>query len=432
MLDERPSAPAAVSVLSGDRLDAARTHVELRHVVAAVAIDSHQPEFHVIDVVQRQVPVAGDPVVASDRQAEGLGDFPDIDAQGRGPLAIDIDQQFGLVQPQGDVGIHDSRNCLGLLAQLFGEGGQLAKIGARDGEIDVDGSPLPERRLIADADAEVLVLGEPLANLLHLLPLGKVADEGAPEVAGPGRAPHPSQRKNSLVHVDQPDVDVCRIDPRCAAGTDRGKDLRNPFHLFQLSFDGLQRGVHRTDGHSLGCRDADFKLPFVHVGGNVVLADPLVERNIGSNHAEGHGQHDPAVTHRDAQAGVIAPLDPAIEAATRGRHAAGRAHGLEQARTHHGRQGKADDHRDQNGDRGGQAELEQHASRDARQKRYRQENDHQAQGDRQDREADFTSADNRRLHAAAHRALRSSDRRSPTRRWHHRSPHPPSALTPAS
>ena len=105
-----PSAAAiAAAARAGRGLRRSRAHVELRDRLAAAAVDAHQPQLHVVDVVELRVAVARDAVVAADGHPQRLGDLLHVDAQRGRPLAVDVDQQFRLVELQRVVGVDDAR-----------------------------------------------------------------------------------------------------------------------------------------------------------------------------------------------------------------------------------------------------------------------------------------------------------------------------------
>ena len=212
----------------------------MRDVFLAFAVESDEPQLHVVDVVERRVAVARDAIVPADGHAERLRDFLDIDPEVGRALAVDLDEQFRLVQPQRGVRIDNAGDLpdgraggipLALLAgrrrclefrrlapppQLLGVLGQLVEVGAHDGEIDIDRRALPERCLIADGDSQVRILRQALADLLHLFALREIAGECGPGAAGQRIPPQPPERKHAPLHFSQPDVDRGRVDPRCA------------------------------------------------------------------------------------------------------------------------------------------------------------------------------------------------------------------------
>ena len=89
-------------------------HIELRNRLLIAAVEANQPQLDVVCIIDRHVAIARDPVVAAHRHAQRLGNFARIDAQRRGPLAIDIHQQFRLIGPQRRIDIDDARNLRGL------------------------------------------------------------------------------------------------------------------------------------------------------------------------------------------------------------------------------------------------------------------------------------------------------------------------------
>ncbi len=85
-----------------------RAHIELRDIFLALAVDADEPQFHVIDIVQRRVSISRDAIISADGHAQRLSDLFHIDPEARRAFAVDLDQQFGLVQPQRGVRIDDA------------------------------------------------------------------------------------------------------------------------------------------------------------------------------------------------------------------------------------------------------------------------------------------------------------------------------------
>ena len=200
-------------------------HVEAGDGFRILAIGGTQAELHIIVFVHGWVTVARHPIVATHHQAQGPGNVIGVHTHICSPRAVNLHPQFGLVEPQGGIGV-DNTEFRSPQAQFFRIGGQgfeirpaYHKVDLKRTAADVEGWEIAHQR------TQFTVLFEAAARFLDQVILSVIATERGPRVASQQTMPQARQRDCPLLVGHHADVDIAKIDRAqgCAASRSEGE-----------------------------------------------------------------------------------------------------------------------------------------------------------------------------------------------------------------